>query len=88
MTMAELRKYRAVPAKRGMRVKVDGKMGRITGNYGDSIRVRFDESNWIQQCHPWWRVVYYGPDGVTPIHTRADEFGRVEGPYKPITVTP
>lgn len=63
MTIAEMRAYRKVPAKRGMRVTVDGKPGVITGNKGDSLLVRFDGYKWSMRCHPWWRVTYFLADG-------------------------
>lgn len=65
MTMAELRAYRNVPARRGMRVICDGKPGVITGNYGDAIRVRLDGEKRSGLWHPWWRITYILPDGTT-----------------------
>lgn len=57
--MAEIRRDRCVPAKRGMRVVVDGKPGRITSARGMYIFVRFDEGpRWSLPCHPTWRVKY------------------------------
>jgi hypothetical protein len=61
------RTYR-VPAKRGLRVTVDGKPGVITRGQGHYIRVRFDGMNHARPCHPTWRVDYapHAPAGVLP----------------------
>jgi hypothetical protein len=69
MGLADLRKRRGVPAKRGMRVTVNGAAGRITSAYGDNIRVRFDGMKRARNCHPTWRVIYFGDDGVTLLDT-------------------
>jgi len=58
MTMAYIRSLYAVPAKRGMRVTVDGKLGRITSARGGYIMVRFDGDSFSKPCHPTWRVEY------------------------------
>ena len=47
-----------VPAKRGMRVTVDGRPGVITAPNGHYIRVRFDGERHSRPCHPTWRVEY------------------------------
>lgn len=54
-----VRSYYGVPAKRGMRVEVDGKPGRITGGDGQYLRVRFDGDKRSVRCHPLWRVHYF-----------------------------
>lgn len=54
-----VRQRYGVPAKRGMRVTVDGKPGRITSGAGHYIRVRFDGETFSSFCHPTWRVVYH-----------------------------
>lgn len=60
MTAREyVRTYYKVPAKRGGRVVVDGKAGRITSFRGGYIRVRFDDGPLFSvPCHPTWRVEY------------------------------
>lgn len=60
MTMKTIRDQYAVPAKRGMRVKVDGKPGVITGTTRGPmyIRVRFDGDKFTTPCHPTWEVEY------------------------------
>ena len=57
--MAETRKSRKVPAKRGMRVIVDGNPGRITSAKDGYIYVRFEHHpRFSMPCHPTWRVEY------------------------------
>ena len=53
-----VRAYYGVPARRGMRVTVDGKPGTITRGDGQYIRVRFDGEKHSRCCHPMWRVIY------------------------------
>ena len=53
-----VRRYYGVPAKRGMRVTVDGRPGRITSGNGHYIRVLFDDYRHPLNVHPTWRVVY------------------------------
>lgn len=54
-----VRRRYAVPAKRGMRVTVDGRSGRIASCDGEYIRVRFDGARRSLRCHPTWRVEYH-----------------------------
>jgi hypothetical protein len=54
-----VREYYGVPAKRGMRVTVDGRPGRITSGNGHYIRVLFDGERRPSICHPTWRVEYF-----------------------------
>jgi len=58
MSMDYVRKRYGVPAKRGKRVTVDGKSGRITSAKGGYILVRFDGMPISIPCHPTWRVEY------------------------------
>lgn len=58
MGMADIRRWYKVPAKRGMRVKVDGKPGRIVSVRGGYIRVLFDGGKFPLPCHPTWRFEY------------------------------
>jgi hypothetical protein len=58
-----IRDYYKVPAKRGMRITVDGREAYITGFRGAYLLVRFTEGplKWASHpspCHPTWRVVY------------------------------
>lgn len=57
-----IRRYYGVPAKRGERVTVDGKAGRIVGFDGPHLRVRFDGERRIYNAHPTWRVAYLDHD--------------------------
>lgn len=61
MSADYVRRYYKVPAKRGMRVTVDGKPGVITSFPGAYIAVRFDGTAHPKPCHPTWRV-NYAPD--------------------------
>jgi hypothetical protein len=56
--MADIRRTRKVPARRGMHVIVDGKPGRITSAKGGYIMVRFDGQPFSLPCHPTWHVDY------------------------------
>lgn len=55
--MTYVRETYAVPAKRGGRVRVDGRIGTIT-SATHHIRVRFDGEKFSRSCHPTWRVEY------------------------------
>ena len=57
MSMQWVRDYYGVPARRGMRVRVDGRPGVITGAT-HHLRVRFDGDRRSLYCHPTWRVEY------------------------------
>jgi len=61
-----IRTHYQVPAKRGMRVVVDGKYGRITGFQNQYILVKFDDARFSVPCHPTWRVVYLGKEPKKP----------------------
>lgn len=58
MSAAYARQYYKVPAKRGMRVVMDGKPGRITSFPGAYVNVRFDDAKFSVPCHPTWRMTY------------------------------
>lgn len=73
MSIAWIRDHYGVPAKRGLRVTVDGRPGEIIGSTGAHLRVRFDQGHGIRaaasrrvghifSCHPTWRVDYL--DGI------------------------
>lgn len=62
--MQRIREYYGVPAKRGMRIKTEGKSATITGTTHGAmhLRVRFDdEPNRTYPIHPTWKVEY--PNG-------------------------
>jgi hypothetical protein len=60
MSAQQVRNYYGVPAKQGMRVKVDGRAGTLAGftRSGLYIRVRFDGDKRSTAAHPTWRVDY------------------------------
>lgn len=69
MSMQRIRDYYGVPAKRGMRVIVDGKPGIITGTTRGPmhLRVRFDHApKHTIPTHPTWEVEYHTPETETP----------------------
>ena len=61
-SLGYVRSYYKVPARRGMRVTVDGRPGTLTSGDGHYIRVRFDGERRSAPCHPTWRV-NYAPEG-------------------------
>lgn len=63
MAIADIRKQRGVPAKRGMKVEVDGKPGVITRAKRGYLMVRFEGWNVSAPCHPRWRFTYIHADG-------------------------
>lgn len=59
MTSADyVREHYQVPAKKGMRVTMDGRPGVITGFVSAYVRVRFDGDKRSTACHPTWRMDY------------------------------
>ena len=56
--MEWIRKSYSVPAKRGMKVTVDGEAGVIASAKHGYIMVRFDGKKHAEPCHPTWRVEY------------------------------
>ena len=58
MTAKYVRDYYGVPAKRGMRIVVDGIPGTIVGFDDARLRVRLQGVKGIQSAHPTWRVEY------------------------------
>ena len=64
MSAKYVREHYFVPAKRGMRVEVDGKPGTIVSFPGQYLGVRFDGGpSFTVRCHPTWRVVYFTDTG-------------------------
>lgn len=64
MSMASIRKFYGIPAKRGMRIIYDGQPCTITGSTRGPmyLRVRFDdEPKKTYPIHPTWEVEY--PNG-------------------------
>lgn len=60
MTMQYIKDRYHVPAKRGMRVRVDGREGVIASASRGYINVRFNGAKRPQPCHPTWEVEYIG----------------------------
>lgn len=58
MTAAYVRRYYGVPAKRGMRVSIEGRLGTIVSFLGQYLGVRFDGEKHASKCHATWEVVY------------------------------
>lgn len=68
-SLAPIREQRGVPARRGMRVTVDNRPGRITSARGGYVMVRFDGWHHSRPCHPTWRVTYFNRDGSIALRT-------------------
>ena len=64
-SLAYVKERRNLPfVKRGMRVCVEGRWGRITGGGASgNLNVRFDGDKFSSNCHPWWRIQYFDKDG-------------------------
>ncbi len=60
MSMQRIREYYNVPARRGMRITMDGQPGVIVASDPTSmhLRVRFDGQRHSLRVHPTWRVEY------------------------------
>lgn len=58
MSIPEIAKSRRVPAKRGRRCRVDGRLGVITSSHCGYLKVRFDGMKHSLCCHPTWRFEY------------------------------
>ncbi len=65
MKMKHFRAYRGMSfVKRGMRIKHDGRNGRISGaNSSCNLNITFDGDNYSQNCHPYWKMKYFDDDG-------------------------
>lgn len=69
--MEYIRNYYGVPLRRGLRVRVNGKLGVITGASSAQahVNVRFDGQKHSIPCHPTWRFEYL----VTCPHCRTEQ---------------
>lgn len=56
--MNYIRNHYNVPAKRGGRVRYNGKPGVITGTRGQYLRIRLDGEKRAGNYHPTWRIEY------------------------------
>lgn len=64
MTFEYARSYYGVPAKRGMRISVNGKMGTIKSGRRGYIMALMDGDKFATCHHPTWRTTYYDKDGT------------------------
>ena len=57
--------YRNIPPiKKGQKCSVDGRNGNIVGgNTSANFNVKFDDSDIILNCHPYWKMKIFNPDG-------------------------
>jgi hypothetical protein len=62
MSAAYVRNYYKVPAKRGMRITIEGKPATIVGFRGPHLRLRIDGEKHIVSAHPTWEITY--PEGT------------------------
>lgn len=64
-SLAYIKERRNMPfIKRGMRVEVDGRMGKVTsGNHSGNINVLFDDLKYTVNCHPKWMTRYFDESG-------------------------
>ena len=58
MSANYIRSTYGVPAKRGMRITIDGRPARIVG-FDHRLRIRFDGERITRSAHPTWRVDYH-----------------------------
>ena len=66
MSMAYIRDYYGVPAKRGGRVVFNDKPGVIVGSRSQYLRIRLDSDPSTQRprtVHPTWRMEYPAAPG-------------------------
>lgn len=56
MSAAYVRRHYAVDYKRGDRITVDNRPGRIVSFPGQYLGVRFDGETITRRAHPTWRV--------------------------------
>jgi hypothetical protein len=64
MSMAEIRKRRGVPAKRGMRVRfLEDRYGTIRSASGGYLMIQLDGDTYTCAYHPTWQLEYLDKDG-------------------------
>ena len=68
--MQRIRKYYSVPAKRGMKVLVQGVPGVIVGtkSHGFYLSIRLDGEKRCLTCHPVWAIEYPTEERHDPTH--------------------
>jgi len=62
MSAEYVRSYYGVPAKRGMRITIDGRPATIVGFKDQYLRIRRDGEKRTVIAHPTWRVEYPKPE--------------------------
>jgi len=62
MSAEYVRSYYGVPAKRGMRIVIDGRPATIVGFKNQYLRIRRDGEKRTAIAHPTWRVEYPKPE--------------------------
>lgn len=62
MSAEYVRSHYGVPAKRGMRITIDGRPATIVGFAGARLRIRRDGEKRTAIAHPTWRVEYPKPE--------------------------
>ena len=62
MSAEYVRSYYGVPAKRGMRIVIDGRPATIVGFKNQYLRIRRDGEKHTVIAHPTWRVEYPKPE--------------------------
>ena len=60
--MQYIRDHYRVPAKRGARVRFDGRPGVITGSAGQYLYIRLDGEKRSEMYHPTWQIDYVEVD--------------------------
>lgn len=66
MSMEYIREYYKVPAKRGMSVKYQGKLGLIVGADGAYLKIRLNGESEVRLYHPTWEMEYiHKPESPT-----------------------
>lgn len=65
MSMQWIRDHYPVPAKRGMRVEIDGKPGRILSTNAGHLVLHLDGNRKSHRtyAHPCWRMKYFDDQG-------------------------
>lgn len=74
--LEEIRASRNLPfLKRGMRLNMAGSWGRLVGG-GTSgyLRVLFDGSKRVSNCHPTWEMTFYGDFGEVIANYKSTPF--------------
>ena len=63
--IAQLRRYRNVPAKRGMRVRDthQNRLGTIRSARDGYLMIQLDGDKWPSTFHPTWRLDYLDDSG-------------------------